>query len=124
MTILFLSNALPAITPSHHLTCPAEHYKHMRSFHEVLPKVLRRDGIYSFFNGLAPRSSFFQKVYRTIVANELADYNMETQYLELPVNVESEKWDVGWHNVKTRYFFSESYHLPIIYFKDNDEAPA
>lgn len=100
-----------------HLCC-AEHYKHMRSFHALLPKILKPDGIYSFFNGLAPRSAFFQKVYRHIVADELAEEGFASQYMELPVNVESSGWDKAWTTVKTRYFFSDSYYLPIVYWKD------
>lgn len=99
---------------------PAEHYKHMRSFHALLPKILKANGIYSFFNGLAPRSAFFQKVYRHIVADELASEGFDSQYMALPVNVESSGWDKAWENVKTRYFFSDSYHLPIVYWKDQD----
>eukprot|EP00892_Ulva_mutabilis_P012109 jgi/Ulvmu1/9270/UM050_0019.1 len=96
----------------------AEHYKHMRSFHALLPTILKPEGIYSFFNGLAPRSAFFQKVYRHIVADELSQKGFETQFMELPVNVESSGWDKAWETVKTRYFFADAYHLPIVYWKD------
>jgi len=41
----------------------AEHYDHMRAFHAALPRILKPDGIYSFFNGLAPRCLFFHAVY-------------------------------------------------------------
>jgi hypothetical protein len=39
----------------------SEHYLHMRAFHDLLPQILKKDGIYSFFNGLAPRCPFFSR---------------------------------------------------------------
>lgn len=39
----------------------SEHYLHMREFHELVAKILRKDGIYTFFNGLAPRCPFFSR---------------------------------------------------------------
>lgn len=100
----------------------AEHYKHMRSFHALLPNILKQGGIYSFFNGLAPRSAFFQRVYRHVVESELARDGFDTQYLELPVDVENKCWDKVWADVKTRYFFADSYHLPVVYWKDQDDG--
>lgn len=94
----------------------------MRSFHAILPKILKPGGIYSFFNGLAPRSAFFQRVYRQLVENELAQDGFETQYLQLPVNIECKSWDRAWKDVKTRYFFSDSYHLPVVYWKNSEVA--
>jgi type IV protein arginine methyltransferase len=37
----------------------SEHYLHMREFHNLLPRILKKDGLYTFFNGLAPRCPFF-----------------------------------------------------------------
>jgi len=36
-----------------------EYYEDMKAFHKVLPKILKKDGIYSFFNGLAAKNVFF-----------------------------------------------------------------
>jgi hypothetical protein len=43
---------------------------------------------------------------------------LETQYMELPVQAEGDKWDAEWKGVKSRYWHQGAYFLPIIYFAD------
>jgi protein arginine N-methyltransferase 2 len=100
----------------------AEHYDHMRTFHAALPKILKPSGLYSFFNGLAPRCPFFHSVYCKIVQNELSKLGFDTQYMQLPVSVQDkQQWDSEWTGVKNRYWFQRTYYLPIVYWKDDEE---
>ena len=96
----------------------SEHYEHMQQFHELLPRILRKGGIYSFFNGLAPRCRFFATVYSRIVCDELRALGFETQFMELPVNVDGAQWESEWDGVKNRYWFQRAYQLPIVYHVD------
>lgn len=99
----------------------AEHYDHMRAFHALLPKILKPGGIYSFFNGLAPRCSFFHDVYCRMAARELAALGLATQFLELPVAVDAAQgWDAHWAGVRNRYWFQRTYRLPVVYHEDGD----
>lgn len=97
----------------------SEHYDHMRDFHALLPRLLRPQGLYSFFNGLAPRCQFFHTVYCKIVADDLRALGLETQYMALPVDVgRKAQWDGHWQGVRRRYWFQREYHLPIVYRSD------
>lgn len=49
---------------------------------------------------------------------------LTTQYIELPVQTQGEKWEEEWKGVKSRYWHQGAYFLPIIYFADNDEEAA
>jgi protein arginine N-methyltransferase 2 len=40
-----------------------EYYEELRQFHLLLPKILKPDGVYSYFNGLASDNFFFHMVY-------------------------------------------------------------
>lgn len=97
----------------------AEHYDHMRTFHAALPKILKPSGLYSFFNGLAPRCPFFHSVYCKIVQNELSKLGLDSQYMQLPVSVQGDDWDEEWVGTKNRYWFQREYYLPIVYWKDD-----
>lgn len=94
----------------------------MQAFHELLPRILRRGGIYSFFNGLAPRCRFFHRVYCRIVAAELRALGLDTQFMELPVQAEGPQWDAHWQGVKNRYWFQRAYQLPVVYWQDDDDG--
>jgi type IV protein arginine methyltransferase len=102
----------------------SEHYEHMQAFHTLLPRILKKDGIYSFFNGLAPRCPFFHAVYTRIVSEELTRLGLETQYMELPVDVGTKMWDGNWQGVKNRYWYQRAYHLPIVFWRDVEEEVA
>jgi hypothetical protein len=47
---------------------------------------------------------------------------LETQYMELSVQAEGDKWDAEWKGVKSRYWHQGAYFLPIIYFADESES--
>ena len=40
-----------------------EYYGEMTDFHELLPRILKPGGLYSFFNGLASDNYFFHLTY-------------------------------------------------------------
>lgn len=47
-----------------------------REFHQALPQLLKPDGLYSFFNGLAADNAFFHNVCCRVVAAELARWKI------------------------------------------------
>lgn len=97
----------------------SEHYDAMREFHALLPRLLQPQGLYSFFNGLAPRCAFFHAVYCRVVAEDLRALSLETQYMALPVDVgQKAQWDEHWEGVRNRYWFQREYNLPIVYWAD------
>jgi type IV protein arginine methyltransferase len=101
----------------------SEHYVHMTEFHALLPKILRPGGLYSFFNGLAPRCRFFHNVYSRIVAQDLERLGFDTQFMELPVDTANKGvWEKHWDGVANRYWFQDTYRLPIVYWKEEQES--
>lgn len=60
-------------------------------------------------------------MYRRVVSEELQMKGLTTQYMELPVQSQGEKWDAVWKGVKSRYWHQGTYFLPIIYWNDEDE---
>lgn len=81
-----------------------------REFHGHLPKLLRRGGLYSYFNGLAADNPFFYMVYRDLCSLELARLGFVTQFVSLPINV-SDK--AIWRRVGNRYWQLDTYFLPV-----------
>jgi protein arginine N-methyltransferase 2 len=81
-----------------------------RDFHALLPELLRPNGVYSYFNGLAADNAFFHSVYCRLVQMELADLNISTQFVPLPISVSDPKI---WEGVKNRYFQLDTYLLPV-----------
>ncbi len=62
-----------------------------REFHAHLPQLLRRGGVYSFFNGLAADNPFFYAVYLQLVPAELhALQGLTTQYIQLPIQMDEQ----------------------------------
>jgi protein arginine N-methyltransferase 2 len=99
-----------------------EHYYDLSEFQSQLPKLLKKDGIYSFFNGLSPDNIFFHGVACEIVKLELQRMGMVSQFV--PMKVEA-KEDATWKGTSRRYFHNNTYYLPYAYFDDADtEEPA
>jgi len=86
-----------------------EYYDDMREFHSQLPRLLRRGGMYSFFNGFCPDNIFFQGVMCQVLQHELARQNMEVDFAECDIEVD----DKEWQGVSRKYFWSNTYYLPI-----------
>ena len=81
-----------------------------RVFHGLLPKLLKKEGLYSYFNGLAADNVFFHAVYCEICKRELASLGLETQFVALPVEVASA---AVWERVRNKYWQLETYFLPV-----------
>lgn len=81
-----------------------------RDFQALLPRLLRKDGVYSYFNGLAADNAFFHTVYCRLVQMELARLGLSTEFVPLPISVTDAKI---WEGVRNRYFQLETYLLPV-----------
>ena len=55
----------------------AERYEDMREFFRALPRILAKDGVFSFFNGLAPFNPFFHGVACEFVKCELDSIGLD-----------------------------------------------
>ena len=81
-----------------------------REFHELLPRLLRAGGVYSFFNGLAADNAFFHAVYCALVKGELSRLGLVTEFVALPIDVADPK---VWEGVRNRYWQLDTYFLPF-----------
>ncbi|XP_042376052.1 protein arginine N-methyltransferase 2-like [Zingiber officinale] len=88
-----------------------EYYEDLRQFHQHLPKLLKPDGIYSYFNGLCGDNAFFHVVYCQLVALELGNLGYSTQFIPLPVKdcLAEEVWE----GVRRKYWQLDTYYLPV-----------
>ena len=65
-----------------------------REFHALLPRLLRPEGIYSYFNGLAADNAFFHTVYCHIARAELEHLGLQTAFVALPIDCSNPKiWE-------------------------------
>lgn len=65
-----------------------------REFHALLLRLLKADGIYSYFNGLAADNAFFHMVYCNIASAELQQLGLETEFVPLPIDCSNPKvWE-------------------------------
>ena len=94
-----------------------EHYSDLREFHAHLPRLLKADGVYSFFNGLAPDNAFFHLVYCEIVKAELSVLGLTTQFVPLPIDVTDGEI---WKKVRSRYWHRDVYYLPVAQLIDEE----
>ena len=76
-------------------TCPA-----CREFHQALPKLLKPEGLYSFFNGLAADNAFFHSVCCRVVAAELQRW--AEQRFAAGLSVFADRMLCGRHGPKTQ----------------------
>lgn len=76
----------------------------------ALPKLLRPDGIYSFFNGLAATNATFHTVCCRVVAGELSRLGISTQFIPLPIDVSQNK---TWKGIANKYWQLDTYLLPV-----------
>jgi protein arginine N-methyltransferase 2 len=90
-----------------------EHYAEMETFHKYLPRILKHEGVYSFFNGLAASTNgFFHTVYCRLVELQLMHAEFSTQYVQY--NMEEILGAEKWEGVRREYFTLDTYNLPII----------
>ena len=81
-----------------------------REFHNQLPKLLKKGGLYSYFNGLAADNPFFYLVYSELCKLELQRLGLETQFINLPINVSDKSI---WRKVGNKYWHLDTYLLPV-----------
>lgn len=96
-----------------------EFYEDLKEFHEHLPKLLKKGGVYSYFNGLCATNAFFHVVYCQLVALELAQLGLTTQFIPLPVKdcFNEETWKGIYH----KYWQLDTYFLPVC--QDASDSP-
>ena len=93
----------------------------MRELHQLFPRILRKGGLYSFFNGLCPGNIFFHGVACQVVQLELAGMGLEAEFIPCEFSgpqLDSEQWD----GVKRSYYWSDTYYLPLCRMLGGDGA--
>ena len=86
-----------------------ERYSDMSDFHERLPSLVKRGGIYSFFNGMCPFNIFFHGVACELVKTELAALGFSILYIPLQIQLDPSTWD----GVHRKYWQRDVYYLPV-----------
>jgi len=92
-----------------------EHFTDLEDFHELMVKVLHKpDGIYSFFNGLAPDNLFFHGVAANCVKIQLSHLGLDTEFAQCEIQIDEKDWD----GVRRKYWHGRNtYYLPIATWK-------
>ncbi|KAL0721561.1 hypothetical protein Bca4012_036160 [Brassica carinata] len=93
-----------------------EYYEDLWEFHQRLPKLLKADGVYSYFNGFCGSNAFFHVVYCNLVTLEIESLGFSTQLIPLPVK--DCLGDEGWEGVKQKYWQLDTYYLPVCQFSE------
>lgn len=93
----------------------AEKWSDMQAFFQALPRILKRGGLCSFFNGCCPFNPFFHGVSCQFIALELGKLGFEIDFVPLKVEHLPE---ATWKGIRRRYWTFDSYHLPIIRWKE------
>jgi protein arginine N-methyltransferase 2 len=96
-----------------------EHYEDLKEFHSLLPKLLKPDGIYSFFNGLCADNAFFHVVYCQLVSLVLSQMGFSVQYIPLPVKDCLD--EDTWKDVSHKYWQLDTYFLPVVQHAEEAE---
>jgi type IV protein arginine methyltransferase len=110
-----------------------EYYDQLHEFHEHVPNLLKDDGVYSFFNGLAATNPFYHHVARNVAQVHLAEMGIGTEWEEMDMDLKDAtmqanasavttactddaeniaKKDV-WDGVAGKYWQLTKYYLPI-----------
>ena len=90
--------------------CAIQNYSMMEDFHSHLPRILKDDGVYSFYNGCCPDNLFFHGVACEVIKLELQDLGLTCSYQGMEVNVTDQKM---WDKVRRRYWYRNYYYVPI-----------
>jgi type IV protein arginine methyltransferase len=87
-----------------------EHFSDMEDFHKLVPHMLSKpNGVYSFFNGLAPDNLFFHGVACQCVKLQLQQFGLETEFLPCEIQVNSKEWE----GIRRKYWHDrDTYYLP------------
>mmetsp|Transcript_14524 Transcript_14524/g.29712 ORF Transcript_14524/g.29712 Transcript_14524/m.29712 type:complete len:392 (-) Transcript_14524:182-1357(-) len=92
-----------------------EHFTDLEDFHELVAKALHKpDGIYSFFNGLAPDNLFFHGVACNCVKIQLSHLGLDAEFASCEIQVNEKDWE----GVRRKYWHGrDTYYLPIVTWK-------
>jgi protein arginine N-methyltransferase 2 len=91
-----------------------EHWIDMEDFHSYLPSLLDQpQGVYSFFNGLAPDNVFFHGVSCQVLQLQLQKMGLETEFAPCEMKVNEKDWE----GVRRKYWHGNTYYLPICTWK-------
>jgi len=89
-----------------------EHFTDLEYFQALVAKSLQKpDGVYSFFNGLAPDNLFFHGVACQCVKLQLQQIGLDSEFAPCEIQVKEKEWD----GVRRKYWHGrDTYYLPII----------
>lgn len=91
-----------------------EFYDDLLAFHVCVPKMLKKSGVYTWFNGLGATNQFFQDIYCNISEIDLREIGLSTEYVEMPIATWAEQG--VWDGVRQKYWVLDTYKLPICKF--------
>jgi protein arginine N-methyltransferase 2 len=88
----------------------AEHQSDLEDFHSQMVHLLSKpNGIYSFFNGLAPDNLFFHGVACQCVKLQLSQLGLDSDFLSCEIQVKDEVWE----GIRRKYWHGrDTYYLP------------
>lgn len=88
----------------------AEHELDLGDFHSQMVRLLSKpNGVYSFFNGLAPDNLFFHGVACQCVKLKLSQLGLDSDFLPCEIQVKNEVWE----GVRRKYWHGrDTYYLP------------
>lgn len=88
----------------------AEHALDMQDFHAQMVHLLAKpNGVYSFFNGLAPDNLFFHGVACQCVKLQLAQLGLDSEFLPCEIQVKDQVWE----GIRRKYWHGrDTYYLP------------
>lgn len=89
-----------------------EHFTDLEDFHEGVARTLNKpNGVYSFFNGLAPDNLFFHGVACQCVKLQLGNMGLDSEFAQCEIRVNDSEWD----GVRRKYWHGRDiYYLPIV----------
>ena len=93
-----------------------EYMDDLKEFHDLLPNILKEDGIYSFFNGLAATDMFFHDVACRICELDLLDIGFQVKWIKIEMD---KLGDQVWKDIKREYFSLPFYNLPKVTFSSD-----
>ncbi|KAL3817400.1 hypothetical protein ACHAXA_011029 [Cyclostephanos tholiformis] len=100
-----------------------EHFTDLEDFHDAMSKVLDvPNGVYSFFNGLAPDNLFFHGVACSCIKAQLSHMGLDAEFAQCEISSNAAGADETWEGVRRRYWHGRStYYLPVITWKKKED---
>jgi len=94
----------------------AEHAFDMEDFHTQMTTILAKpNGIYSFFNGLAPDNLFFHGVACNVIQLQLGKLGLDSEFLTCQIQVQNINNDKVWQGIRRKYWHNRDvYYLPRV----------